>query len=106
MLNGLDVDFLLTNDDGIEAEGLVSLVQAIAKVGSFAVVAPDTVRSCCSHAVTTAEALSIHRLDAKRWKVSGTPADCVKLSKDKILHRLPDIVLSGINHGSNSYRPS
>ena len=100
MLNGLDVDFLLTNDDGIEAEGLVSLVQAIAKVGSFAVVAPDTVRSCCSHAVTTAESLSIHRVDAKRWKVSGTPADCVRVAIKHLKIR-PKWVLSGVNEGGN-----
>ena len=100
MLSGLDVDFLLTNDDGIEAEGLTSLVRAVSKIGSVAVVAPDTVRSCCSHAVTTAEALSIQQVDAKSWKVSGTPADCVRIAI-KYLQIRPKWVLSGVNEGGN-----
>lgn len=100
MLSESDVDFLITNDDGIDAEGLQSLYRAIAPIGSVAVVAPDTVRSCCSHAVTTAESLEVHKVDACSWKVSGTPADCVRVAI-KYLKIRPKWVLSGVNEGGN-----
>lgn len=100
MLSGRDVDFLLTNDDGYDAEGLQSLCQAIGSIGTLAMVAPDTVRSCCSHAVTTAEALTIIPLESMRWKVSGTPADCVRVAI-KYLGIRPKWVLSGVNEGGN-----
>ena len=100
MLSESDVDFLITNDDGIEAEGLQSLYRSIAPIGTVAVVAPDTVRSCCSHAVTTAESLEVHKLDVCSWKVSGTPADCVRVAI-KYLKIRPKWVLSGVNEGGN-----
>lgn len=100
MLSGIDVDFLLTNDDGIQADGLQMLCQAISQIGSIAVVAPDTVRSCCSHAVTTADSLEIRKLDAVSWKVSGTPADCVRVAI-KYLGIRPKWVVSGVNEGGN-----
>ncbi|MFZ4081237.1 MAG: 5'/3'-nucleotidase SurE [Pirellula sp.] len=100
MLSTLDVDFLLTNDDGIEAIGLQSLCQAIEALGSIAVVAPDTVRSCCSHMVTTAESLIVERLDSVSWKVSGTPADCIRIAI-KHLRIRPKWILSGVNEGGN-----
>jgi len=100
VLRESDVDFLITNDDGIEAEGLQSLYRAIAQIGSVAVVAPDTVRSCCSHAVTTAESLEVYKVDACSWKVSGTPADCVRVAI-KYLKIRPKWVLSGVNEGGN-----
>jgi 5'-nucleotidase len=96
----MDVDFLLTNDDGIQAEGLQCLAHAVAQIGSIAVVAPDTVRSCCSHAVTTAEALTIQTTGSASWKVSGTPADCVRVAI-KHLRIRPKWVLSGVNEGGN-----
>lgn len=100
MLSGLDVDFLLTNDDGIDALGLQALGQAIGAIGSMAIVAPDTVRSCCSHAVTTAEALQIVQVNSVSWKVSGTPADCIRVAI-KHLQIRPKWVLSGVNEGGN-----
>ena len=80
MLRDLEVDFLLTNDDGIDAYGLQALGQAIGAIGTMAMVAPDTVRSCCSHGVTTAEALQVVQINSVSWKVSGTPADCIRVA--------------------------
>lgn len=100
MLSESTVDFLITNDDGIEAEGLQALCQAASQIGTIAVVAPDTVRSCCSHGVTTAETIQVHQLDVASWKVSGTPADCVRVAI-KYLRIRPKWVLSGVNEGGN-----
>src|SRR5690349_14540064 len=91
--------FLLTNDDGIDAEGLRALLAAVQGLGEPVMVAPAGPQSGVSHAVTTDACLQI---DARgsRFAVQGTPADCVRVG----LHRLcPDagLVLSGINHGSN-----
>lgn len=96
----MQVDFLLTNDDGIDADGLQSLYQAIAKLGTVAVVAPHTVRSCCSHGVTTAEAIQLQQISSRSWKVTGTPADCVRIAL-KYLRIIPKWVLSGVNEGGN-----
>lgn len=100
MLRDLEVDFLLTNDDGIDAYGLQALGQAIGAIGTMAMVAPDTVRSCCSHGVTTAEVLKVVQIDSVRWKVSGTPADCIRVAI-KHLRIRPKWVLSGVNEGGN-----
>ena len=100
MLRDLEVDFLLTNDDGIDALGLQALGEAIGSIGTMAMVAPDTVRSCCSHAVTTAEALQVVQINSVRWKVSGTPADCIRVAI-KHLRIRPKWVLSGVNEGGN-----
>lgn len=97
---------LVTNDDGITAPGIAALSEAMRMLGEVVVVAPDSPQSGMGHAVTIAQPL---RLDPVKmfngiqcWQTSGTPADCVKLAVDKVLHRRPDLVVSGINHGSNS----
>jgi 5'-nucleotidase len=97
---------LVTNDDGITAPGIAALTDAMKELGEVVVVAPDSPQSGMGHAVTIAQPL---RLDPVKifkgiscWQTSGTPADCVKLAVDKVLHRRPDLVVSGINHGSNS----
>ena len=68
-------------------------------------VAPDSPQSGMGHAITIGSPLRLNKVDVfegvDSWQCSGTPADCVKLAKDKILHTLPDICLSGINHGAN-----
>jgi 5'-nucleotidase len=98
------VDYLITNDDGIDADGLQFLYREVChQIGSsakVAVVAPDSVRSCCSHGVTTAEALRVERVAEQRWKVSGTPADCVRVAL-KGLRIQPQWILSGVNEGGN-----
>jgi len=100
VLSGIQVDFLLTNDDGIDADGLQALYKGLAKVGTVALVAPHTVRSCCSHAVTTAEAIELQQLSTHSWRVTGTPADCVRVAL-KYLRIRPKWILSGVNEGGN-----
>ena len=97
---------LITNDDGITAPGIKSLVNAVKDLGDVVVVAPDKPQSGMGHAITIGVPLRLNRVndlfeDAEAWQTNGTPVDCVKLAVDKILHRKPDICLSGINHGAN-----
>lgn len=97
---------LVTNDDGITAPGIRSLVNAVKDLGDVVVVAPDKPQSGMGHAITIGVPLRLNKIagifeDAEAWQTNGTPVDCVKLAVDKILHRKPDICLSGINHGAN-----
>lgn len=96
---------LITNDDGITAPGIRNLVEAVNDLGDITVVAPDKPQSGMGHAITIGEPLRLHRSTVfegiNAWECSGTPADCVKLARDKILHCKPDLCLSGINHGAN-----
>lgn len=91
---------LITNDDGYDANGLRAFVDAMESFGSIYVVAPDSVRSCCSHGVTTADELHVRQVADQHWTVSGTPADCVRVAL-KWLRIRPDWVLSGVNEGGN-----
>ena len=96
---------LITNDDGITAPGIHALVDAVKDLGQIIVVAPDSPQSGMGHAITIGTPLRLDKVDEfdgiASWQCSGTPVDCVKLARDKILHRKPDICLSGINHGAN-----
>lgn len=97
---------LVTNDDGITAPGIHSLVNAVKDLGDVVVVAPDKPQSGMGHAITIGVPLRLDKVKdffdgAEAWQTNGTPVDCVKLAVDKILHRKPDICLSGINHGAN-----
>lgn len=96
---------LVTNDDGIMAPGIRNLVESVKDLGKVVVVAPDKPQSGMGHAITIGLPLRLHPVtvfeDVEAWQCSGTPVDCVKLAVDKILHRKPDICLSGINHGAN-----
>ncbi|UAY51469.1 5'/3'-nucleotidase SurE [Ferruginibacter albus] len=96
---------LITNDDGITAPGIRNLVEAVKGLGKIVVVAPDKAQSGMGHAITIGQPLRMNKVelfdDIEAWQTSGTPVDCVKLAVDKILHRKPDICLSGINHGAN-----
>ncbi len=97
---------LLTNDDGIFAEGLYQLYLAIREVAEVAVVAPDSEKSAVGHAITIADPLRVSRFHRDGvffgYAVNGTPADCVKLAYYALLDRKPDAVISGINLGSNT----
>lgn len=97
---------LIANDDGITAPGIKALVEAVKDLGEIVVVAPDSPQSGMGHAITIGDPLRLNKVDVfdgvNSWQCSGTPVDCVKLAKDKILHQLPDICLSGINHGANN----
>ena len=96
---------LITNDDGITSPGIRALVDAVRDLGQVIVVAPDSPQSGMGHAITIGDPLRLNKVDQfegiESWQCSGTPADCVKLARDKILHRKPDLCLSGINHGAN-----
>ena len=96
---------LVTNDDGVTAPGIKNLVQAVKDLGKVVVVAPDKPQSGMGHAITIGQPLRLHHLstddNVEIWSCTGTPVDCVKLAVDKVLHRKPDICLSGINHGAN-----
>ncbi|HLP19925.1 MAG TPA: 5'/3'-nucleotidase SurE [Chitinophagales bacterium] len=97
---------LVVNDDGITAPGIKALVNAVKDLGEVVVVAPDSAQSGMGHAITISKPLrltEVHDFDGiKAYHCSGTPVDCVKLGVDKVLHRKPDLCVSGINHGSNS----
>lgn len=96
---------LITNDDGISAPGIRNLIEAVKDLGKIVVVAPDKPQSGMGHAITIGQPLRLHPIHLfegiEAWQCSGTPVDCVKLAVDKILHRKPDLCLSGINHGAN-----
>ncbi len=97
---------LISNDDGITAPGIRALIEAVKPLGELVVVAPDSPQSGMGHAVTISKPLRLDKTDIygniTAYQCSGTPADCVKLAVDKVLHRKPDLLVSGINHGSNS----
>lgn len=96
---------LITNDDDITSPGIRALVEAVKDLGRVVVVAPDKPQSGMGHAITIGSPLRMRKMDLfgeiESWQTSGTPVDCVKLAVDKVLHRKPDICLSGINHGAN-----
>lgn len=96
---------LIVNDDGIFAPGIRALVEAVQDLGKIVVVAPDKPQSGMGHAITIGHPLRLTQVPAfdgaEAWQCSGTPVDCVKLAVDKVLHRKPDLCLSGINHGAN-----
>jgi 5'-nucleotidase len=94
------VKLLLTNDDGVRADGLGVLASRLSDLGEVFVVAPDRERSCTSHAFTLHEPLRVDKVAPTWYSVSGTPADCVYLGVLKLCPR-PDLVISGINHGYN-----
>ncbi len=97
---------LVTNDDGITAKGIHSLTLAMSTIGDVIVVAPDKPQSGMGHAVTIHHPIRVTPAEVpyaqKAWACSGTPVDCVKMALYNLLDRKPDIVVSGINHGSNS----
>jgi 5'-nucleotidase len=96
---------LVTNDDGVTAPGIRHLVEAVKDLGRVVVVAPDKPQSGMGHAITIGFPLRMSQVKmmdgVEAWSCSGTPVDCVKIAVDKILHRKPDLCLSGINHGAN-----
>lgn len=92
---------LVTNDDGINSDGLEALASALAAIGEVTVVAPDRERSAVSHALTLHRPLRINKIRAGWYAVEGTPTDCVYLATRSLMKERPVIVASGINKGSN-----
>jgi len=98
---------LVTNDNGITAPGLRTLIEIMNEIGEVFVVAPDSPQSAMGHAITINSTLHCHKIKVtegpqEEYSCSGTPADCVKLAVNELLDRKPDLCVSGINHGSNS----
>lgn len=97
---------LITNDDGIFAEGIYKLAKALSVKHKVFVVAPDRQRSATGHAITMHHPLRSNKIkffdtDISAWSIDGTPADCIKLAIEAILKEKPDFVISGINDGPN-----
>lgn len=97
---------LITNDDGYQAKGIEALIDSVKDLGEIIVVAPDGPRSGMSSAITSLQPLRVYLIsesqNVKVYATTGTPVDCVKLGISELAGRRPDIVLSGVNHGSNA----
>src|SRR6266478_4774363 len=107
MKEDLRVRILLTNDDGVYAPGLRALRAELKKLGEVTVVAPATEQSAVGHSITLLTPLLVQEvLDENNkpmgWAVEGRPADCVKLALLELLPEPPDLVVSGLNAGSNA----
>lgn len=99
------MNILITNDDGIYAEGLFALKTALDRIGRVYVIAPDRPRSACGHSITLHKPLRADKVTLRDgstgYATNGTPSDCVSLAVLGIMDRQPDLVVSGINKGPN-----
>ncbi|HSD62263.1 MAG TPA: 5'/3'-nucleotidase SurE, partial [Ignavibacteriaceae bacterium] len=97
---------LVTNDDGIEAPGIAALAKSLGEIGEVTIVAPLKEQSAVGHAITMQLPLRVTEYKKNGeffgYAVSGTPADCVKIGIRNLIGEPPDLVVSGINHGSNT----
>ena len=102
--------FLLTNDDGLNAEGLIRLAETVKEFGEVWVVAPDSQRSSISHAISFHQPIELHPCEfpvegVHAYSCTGTPSDCVKLAINVLFRgdeKAIDLLVSGVNHGSNA----
>ncbi|MEA1912485.1 MAG: 5'/3'-nucleotidase SurE [candidate division WOR-3 bacterium] len=92
---------LISNDDGINAEGLRVLKESVKDLGRTIVFAPDGERSGYSHSLTSRKPIRVRKIDKDTYSTDGTPTDCILYSIRGILKEKPDIILAGINHGAN-----
>jgi len=99
---------LITNDDGVHAPGIRHLWEALHEIADLVIVAPHSEKSGSSLSITWTRPLLIKQIpwpqNASVWSVNGTPADCVKMALSMILEKKPDLIVSGINRGSNAGR--
>lgn len=99
---------LITNDDGVSAQGIGVLAELMTQLGEVVIVAPDSARSGAACAITSTQAITLRRrIDMERnrlqvFECSGSPVDCVKLALEQVCSRQPDLLVSGINHGDNA----
>ena len=97
---------LVSNDDSYSAKGVHELIKSLENIGDVVCVCPEQPQSGMSMALTVNDPLRLRKLEdyrgAKMYKVNGTPVDCIKIAVDNLLERKPDIVVTGINHGSNA----
>ena len=103
---GTLLKILITNDDGIHAQGIFALKSALEKIAEVIVVAPDVERSAVGHAITLSDPLRVYSVEKQGtffgYAVNGTPADCVKLGLKSLVEGPVDMVVSGINLGPNT----
>ena len=96
---------LIVNDDGIHSPGIQALAQAMENLGSITIVAPDKEQSAKSHSITLDDPIRLKSVKLKKglrgWSVRGTPVDCAKIALKNLLKTKPDLLMSGINLGSN-----
>ncbi|MEM6319278.1 MAG: 5'/3'-nucleotidase SurE [Bacteroidota bacterium] len=97
---------LVTNDDGLFAPGIKTLIEVVQSIGTPLVVAPDSPQSGMGHAISIHDPIRLNKVNTfegvEAYECSGTPVDCVKLARNVVLNgRVPDLCVSGINHGSN-----
>lgn len=92
---------LVTNDDGISSHGIKALARTLRDVGDVYVVAPETEQSAVAHALTLHRPLRFEKINKNTFSINGTPTDCVIIGVIKLLPKRPDIIVSGINNGSN-----
>ena len=99
------IKILLTNDDGIGAEGILALYKELKKFAAVVVVAPDSQRSSVGHGITLSRPIWVKKTkrdaEIKGHAITGTPADCVKFAMEVVLKKKPDLIVSGINLGPN-----
>ncbi len=97
---------LVTNDDGVNAPGLIRLIEIVRSIGKVSVVAPEHSMSGTGHAITARNPLRLRLIDKEdgyeKYACNGTPVDCMKLGEQIVLRLKPDLLVSGINHGSNA----
>lgn len=97
---------LITNDDGVSSYGLKVLIDVAEEFGDVTVVAPEKGMSGMSHSITMATPLYLRHLETtdshRIYACEGTPVDCIKIAVDRVMKEMPTLILSGINHGSNS----
>lgn len=97
---------LVTNDDGIDAAGIAALAKSLSEIGEITIIAPRYEQSAVAHGITMHTPLRVHEYykngNLFGYAVEGTPADCIKIGIRNILKETPDLVVSGINHGSNT----
>ena len=96
---------LITNDDGISSKGIYALWEAMQDLGDTFIAAPSVEKSASSHSLTLSHPLRVSNVQRKNgfkgWSISGTPVDCVKLAIRNLMDDMPDVLISGINHGAN-----
>src|SRR3972149_2765455 len=92
---------LVSNDDGVQSPGIRILADALRCMGDVYIIATDRERSAASHALTLHKPLRLDNIGDNIYAVNGTPTDCINLGVNGVLHRKPDLVVSGINRGGN-----
>ena len=99
------MNILITNDDGIHDPGLLALYESVKELGNITIVAPDKEMSATSHSISLHDPIKLKNVKfngVKAYTCSGTPVDCVKIALNEVLDKKPDLLLSGINKGSNT----